>query len=181
VSTWMIVEDEPDIYGLLLAMFDVWGIEGIAFVDGDEATRWIMDVDAGMPLREPPELALVDIRLPGEISGIHIGERLRKSPLLDNMVIVLITAYRLSPADEESMRMQAGADILLYKPLPDLRDLRGMLDVALRERREALAEQMPYINSVQEQPSLSSDTDSATASSSASGGSSTTKPLHTEP
>jgi DNA-binding response OmpR family regulator len=153
--------------------------------------RWIVDVDEGMPLHEPPELALVDVRLPGEISGVHIGERLRKSPLLDEMVIVLITAYRLSPADEEAMRLQAGADLLLHKPLPDLRDLRGMLDVALRERREsrerfASAGQPPYRESVPEHAAHSPDSDSAnarsspSAGSSASGGSSTTKPLNTE-
>lgn len=154
MSTWMIVEDEPDIYALLLAMFDVWGIEGIAFVDGEETVRWIVDVDGGMPLREPPELALVDVRLPGEISGVHIGERLRKSSILDDMVIVLITAYRLSPADEEAMRLQAGADILLHKPLPDLRDLRGMLDVALRERRQAHERTQPeHVNRIDTTPS----------------------------
>ena len=34
----MVVEDEPDIYELLLAMFEMWGIEGVAFVDGEEKT-----------------------------------------------------------------------------------------------------------------------------------------------
>lgn len=132
----MIVEDEPDIYALLLAMFDVWGIEGIAFVDGDETMRWISDVNAGMPLREPPELALLDIRLPGEISGMHIGSRLRQSPVLSDMVIVLITAFRLSPTDEAYIRDEAGADLFLYKPLPDLRELRVLLEAAIRKRRK---------------------------------------------
>ena len=41
MSTWMVVEDEPDIYDVLLAMFEIWGIEGVAFVDGGEAVGWI--------------------------------------------------------------------------------------------------------------------------------------------
>lgn len=139
MSTWMIVEDEPDIYSLLLAMFDVWGIEGIAFVDGEEAMRWITDVEAGIPLREAPELALLDIRLPGEISGVHVGERLRLTDKLNDMAIVLITAYRLSPGEEQEIRQRAGADLLLYKPLPDLRELRVQLEATIRKRRKARA------------------------------------------
>lgn len=160
----MIVEDEPDIYALLLAMFDVWGIEGIAFVDGDETMRWIEDVEGGMPLQEPPELALLDVRLPGEISGIHIGARLRHHPRFGDPVIVLITAYRLSPADEEIMRQQAGADLLLYKPLPDLRELRVMLDVAIRHRRksrEALSTDPPYSSSGDATSAVKSNPDPA--------------------
>lgn len=137
LSTWMIVEDEPDIYALLLAMFDVWGIEGIAFVDGDETMGWIADVDSGLPVREVPELALLDVRLPGEISGMHIGARLRESPVLQDVVIVLITAFRLSPTDEAFIQSEAGADIFLYKPLPDLAKLRLMLDEAIHKRRLA--------------------------------------------
>ena len=47
MSAWMVVEDEPDIYDLLLAMFEMWGIEGVAFVDGEEAVAWIEDVENG--------------------------------------------------------------------------------------------------------------------------------------
>ena len=79
LSTWIVVEDEPDIYEVLLAMFGIWGIEGVAFVDGEEAVSWIEDVDDKRFQGELPELALLDIRLPGEINGPAVGERLRKS------------------------------------------------------------------------------------------------------
>lgn len=32
MTTWMVVENEPDIYEVILAMFEIWGIEGIGFV-----------------------------------------------------------------------------------------------------------------------------------------------------
>ncbi|MDZ4768497.1 MAG: response regulator [Chloroflexota bacterium] len=143
MSTWMIVEDESDIYTLLLAMFDVWGIDGIAFLEGEEAVHWIEDVDSGMFVMEPPELALIDIRLPGDISGVQIGARLRQSARLSQMVIVMITAFRLSAADETAVRVEAGADLLLYKPLPDLPLLRSMLEKALIARRAAHAAALP--------------------------------------
>ena len=81
LSTWMVVEDEPDIYELLLAMFEIWGIEGVAFVDGEEAITWIEESDKGAP-SEIPELAVLDIRLPGNVSGPMVGARIRQSPVL---------------------------------------------------------------------------------------------------
>ena len=80
MTTWMIVEDEPGIYEMLLAMSEVLGNEGIAFVDGDEAIAWVDEVDGGRFEGELPELALVDIRLPTNTSGPMVGARLRKSP-----------------------------------------------------------------------------------------------------
>ena len=96
MPTWMVVEDEPDIYDVLLAMFEIWGIEGVAFVDGAEAQAWIEDVDRGRVHGELPELAILDIRLP-EVSGPELGNRLRRSHVLGEIAIVLITAYRLTP------------------------------------------------------------------------------------
>ena len=116
MPTWMVVEDEPDIYDVLLAMFEIWGIEGVAFVDGAEAVSWIEEVDRGTVSGELPELAILDIRLP-EVSGPEVGERLRKSPRLHEMAIVMITAYRMTPTDEEQVIRKAQADALMYKPL----------------------------------------------------------------
>ena len=90
----MVVEDEPDIYDVLLAMFEIWGIEGVAFVDGAEAVAWIENVDQGRVRGELPELAILDIRLP-EISGPEVGQRLRASSILGDMAIVLITDDRI--------------------------------------------------------------------------------------
>ncbi len=133
MSTWMVVEDEPDIYEVLLAMFEVWGIEGVAFVDGAEAVAWINDVDAGRVQAELPELAILDIRLP-EVSGPEVGARLRQSPILGNIAIALITAYSLQPHEEEEVMAQAGADLLLYKPLPEPDEFRRLLENALSRR-----------------------------------------------
>ncbi len=133
MSTWMVVEDEPDIYEVLLAMFEVWGIEGVAFVDGIDAVAWIDDVDAGRVQPELPELAILDIRLP-TLSGPEVGARLRASPLLKNMAVALTTAYTLSPEEEESSMELAQADLLLYKPLPNAVDFRRILEEALARR-----------------------------------------------
>lgn len=135
LSTWMVVEDEPDIYEVLLAMFGIWGIEGVAFVDGEEAVAWIDDVDHGRFQGELPELALLDIRLPGEINGPAVGERIRKSKTLGNIAIVLTTAYKLTPEEEKTVVKKAGADRLVYKPLPKFNELQQLLESVLDQRR----------------------------------------------
>lgn len=135
LPTWMVVEDEPDIYDVLLAMFELWGIEGVAFVDGAEAINWIDAVDKGRVHGELPELAILDIRLP-EASGPEVGSRLRNSTVLNNMAIVLITAYRLSPEEEIEVINQAQADKLMYKPLPGMPELRAILDEVVDKRRK---------------------------------------------
>ncbi|NWG17092.1 MAG: response regulator [Chloroflexi bacterium] len=135
MSTWMVVEDEPDIYEVLLAMFEMWGIEGVAFVDGEEAVSWIEDVNHGRFQGELPELALLDIRLPGSISGPMVGEKLRESPPLKHIAIVLSTAYRLTPDEEKQVIQQAGADKLMYKPLPRFNELQQVLETVIAQRR----------------------------------------------
>src|SRR5215207_3848504 len=132
----MVVEDEPDIYEVLLAMFEMWGIEGVAFVDGEEAVAWIDDVDNGRFQGELPELALLDIRLPGEINGVGVGERLRKSPVLGDVAIVLTTAYKLSSEEQEEAMSKSQADLLLPKPLPKFNELQTILEKVIAERRE---------------------------------------------
>lgn len=135
MSTWMVVEDEPDIYEVLLAMFEMWGIEGVAFVDGEEAIAWIDDVDNDRFQGELPELALLDIRLPGEINGPLVGERLRKSPVLGKVAIVLTTAFKLKAEEEAEVMKIAGADKLIYKPLPKFGELQTILEEVIAKRR----------------------------------------------
>jgi len=134
----MVVEDEPDIYELLLAMFEMWGIEGVAFVDGEEAMAWIDEADQGIP-GELPELALLDIRLPGDIGGPEVAARIRQSAALSRMAIVLITAYKLTVDEEKEIIEKAGADRLLYKPLPKFNELKKTLETAISERRAKAA------------------------------------------
>jgi CheY-like chemotaxis protein len=93
------------------------------------------DVDRGRFKGELPELALLDIRLPGEIKGQMVGERLRKSPILGQIAIVMSTAFKLSTDEERQMMSQAGADKLVYKPLPKFNELQRMLEEVIALRR----------------------------------------------
>lgn len=136
MSTWMVVEDEPDIYEVLLAMFEMWGIEGVAFVDGEEAIAWVDDVDNGSFRGELPELALLDIRLPGSVQGDHVAERLRKSPVLGDIAIVFSTAYKLTPEKELEVMQRTQADKFMYKPMPKFVELQQTLEDVIATRRQ---------------------------------------------
>jgi CheY-like chemotaxis protein len=149
LSTWMVVEDEPGLYEVLLAMFDMWGVGGVAFVDGEEAVAWIEDVDTGRAKGERPELALVDIRLPGAVQGEMVGARLRKSPALHDITIVLITAFLLTAQEEKEVMATAQADRIIYKPLPRFEDLKIELEktLAARQARTTSASKQPAATS----------------------------------
>jgi len=129
----MVVEDEPDLYDMVLAMYETLGIDGVAFLNGEDAVNWLDDVDAGAVDVDLPQLALLDIRLPGAISGIHVGARIRASQCLGHIPIVLMTAYRLTPTQMDEALSEAGADLLIYKPLPTIDEFqRLMFDVLAR-------------------------------------------------
>jgi CheY-like chemotaxis protein len=139
VTTWMVVEDEPDFYELVLAIYDTLGVDGLAFTNGEEAISWIEDVDAGQHVTsvdELPQLALLDIRLPGYVSGIQVSQRLRQSPVLGNIAIVLMTAYYPGSKDEKIIVEQAGCDKLLSKPLPRLPDFKSLMEKLVAQRMQ---------------------------------------------
>jgi len=138
MSTWMVVEDEPDLYDTLIALFEIWSIDGVAFTNGTDAIKWIDDVDKGGLDVTIPELAILDIRLPGA-SGPDIGQRMRASRALGGVTIVLTTAYHLSPQEEKDVIARAGADTLLYKPLPSPSEFRSILQKTIDGRAAALA------------------------------------------
>jgi CheY-like chemotaxis protein len=145
MGRWMIVEDEPDLYDMLLAMTDVMGVDGLAFANGEDAVDWIEDVDSRSLSTDLPELALLDVRLPGDIKGPDVGARLRQSRILGEITIVLMTAYRVSPKDEKAMLKEAGAEMLIYKPLPRLSEFTALMKKATtkRKRRNTRRRKLP--------------------------------------
>jgi CheY-like chemotaxis protein len=136
MTTWMLVEDEPDLYDMVLAMYDTLGVNGVAFANGEEAHEWINAVDNGHFHDEIPELALIDIRLPGDINGIQIAEQMRLSKILKNTTIILMTAFRVSPKDEKEILKTTQADKLIYKPLPDLFELDTLFHELIYNRKK---------------------------------------------
>lgn len=124
MTTWMLIEDEPDLLDALLVMTQLFGADGVAFTSGEEAAAWIDEIDGHMLRAELPELAWIDLRLPGALQGDDVAVRLRRSPSLSAMPVILTAAAPLAPADERHLLARTGAQRLLVKPLPSLDQLR---------------------------------------------------------
>jgi two-component system, cell cycle response regulator DivK len=77
----------------------------IEAVDGESGLQ--------MALREPPDLALIDIQLP-TMSGLEVTRRLRAEPVTAHVPIVVITSFALSGDDQRAR--EAGASHYLSKP-----------------------------------------------------------------
>ena len=131
MTTWLLLEDEPDLFEMVLAMVGMLGIGGEGFCAGTEAIKWIEKIDGSDYKGELPELALLDIRMPDEVNGIVVAQRIRQSPILKDIVVVLMTAYKLTPAQEKTVMEQTGANLLLHKPLPKIDELTYILNSLL--------------------------------------------------
>lgn len=128
MTTWMLIEDEPDLLEALLVMTQLFGADGVAFTSGEEAAAWIDEIDHGALRVELPELAWIDLRLPGALQGDEVAARLRRSPSLSAMPVILTAASPLAPADERRLLARTGAGRLLIKPLPPLEQMRQIMD-----------------------------------------------------
>jgi len=131
---WMIVDDNLELQAVLTAMCKMWGIEPIAFGDGDAAMAWLDTIAAGAYQGLLPEVALLDVRLPGE-SGPNIGARIRAIPRLSHTAIILMSAYWMSSTDKQETVALCQADLMLDKPLPDMDVLRQMIEGTIAKRR----------------------------------------------
>ncbi len=123
---WLIAEDETDIRNLVTMMCQVWGHTPIAFESGQKAWDWMDKIEAGTYEGPFPELALMDIRMPG-YRGNQVAQRLRTIPQLQDIPIVLMTAFVLSDDDRREMTEEYGVDHIIYKPLPEFETLRKLL------------------------------------------------------
>ncbi|RMF78465.1 MAG: response regulator [Chloroflexi bacterium] len=135
MKRWLLLEDELDLYEVLLTIYAIAGYQGVALSNGEDMINWIDDVDNGEIDSIDIQFALLDIRLPGKLSGVDVAARLRESPYLWDIVIILMTAYRLSPAEEEAVLEESGADLLLYKPIPHRDEMLKMIEEIRNSRQ----------------------------------------------
>lgn len=134
LAVWLIAEDEADIRNLLQMLFMTWGHQALAFENGQKVWNWLDTVETGSYTDPLPELALLDIRMPGK-RGDELARRMHNMPALRSMPVVLMTAYALS--DEQAAEMLAhGADLIIHKPLPDFDRLRAVLHDVVYSRRK---------------------------------------------
>ncbi len=117
----LIVEDEPDIAGLMKHALERGGDMGVEIVGtGAAALKSVME--------EPPGLVLLDLNLPF-IDGLEVCRLLRGRPSSAAIPIIMVTA-RTSEADRVA-GLELGADDYVTKPF-SLRELVARVRAVLR-------------------------------------------------
>lgn len=129
MGLWLIAEDEADIRNLVQMMFTVWGHQTIVFENGQKVWNWLDTLDAGTYDGPLPDMAVMDIRMPGK-RGDELARRMGATPALQHMPIVLMTAYALNEDQEAEIRAN-GADYIIHKPLPDFERFHAILNDVL--------------------------------------------------
>ena len=129
--TILLAEDDYAIRDIIATMCDLWDFNVLTFKDGNVASAYLADDDPAAPL---PDVAILDIRMPGPW-GHEIGAMIRRHPRLNNMGIILMTAYELAGKDESAYIEHSGADRLIYKPLPSMDELFEVVQDVLAARR----------------------------------------------
>ncbi len=133
---WLIAEDEADIRNLMSMMCTVWGHTPIIFESGLKVWEWMDKIEAAQTVGPMPDFVLMDIRMPGK-RGVDLAARMRTIPLLQNVPIVLMTAFALSDEEITRIREEYGVDYVINKPLPDFEKLRTLLHDIIAHKNKA--------------------------------------------
>ncbi|MDH3533653.1 MAG: response regulator [Gammaproteobacteria bacterium] len=116
----LIVDDHADLRKLISLSLGSGNYDLVEAMDGQGA----LDVCE----RQPPDLVLLDLMLPGDFDGIEVCRRIRENSRLAHTRIVLLTA-----ADQAAQReraQEAGVDRYIPKPFSP-RQLRELVESLL--------------------------------------------------
>src|SRR5215813_2552012 len=101
----LVIEDHEEMRELLQLALEQAGYEVATAMDG------VQGYDKALFLK--PDLIVTDIRMPGA-DGIHVVRRVRDTPSLQHVPILVTTAFGTGTA---TFSLQAGADAYEPKPL----------------------------------------------------------------
>ncbi|HSS32755.1 MAG TPA: response regulator transcription factor [Solirubrobacterales bacterium] len=106
-STVLVVEDDPDIRGLVVSLVQRAGMTGLAAADGRAGIRAFFE--------HRPDLTVLDLGLPG-LDGWQVLERVRE---VSDAPVMMLTAAGENP--EKIRGLEGGADDYVTKPFdPDV-------------------------------------------------------------
>jgi len=133
-KVWILLDDDRALLEIVMTLADIWGKQPLGLHGGNEAMAWIKDFRDGRYTGPTPELALLDIRMPGGPQGDEVAREMRITPGLRGMAIVLMTANFYDGTQESHLLAETGADAFVRKPFPVLDDLKKTLDRAINKR-----------------------------------------------
>ena len=117
----LVVEDEPDIAGLIKhALERGGGIEVEIAAAGDAALKSVAEA--------PPDLVILDLNLP-VVNGFEVCRILRMRPATQRIPIIILTAR--SSESDRVVGLESGADDYITKPF-SMRELAARVQAVLR-------------------------------------------------
>ena len=100
----LVVEDDPNVRGLLQTLLEVEGYAVVTASDGMDGL--------GQAAASSPALVLLDLVMP-DLGGARVLERLRDDPVLSQIPVIVVTGHEDALPD---VRSQLGADNVFLKP-----------------------------------------------------------------
>ncbi len=102
----LVVDDEQDTLNLLKMILELNGYTVTTTVNSVTAVE--------LAEEEQPDVILLDIMMP-ELDGFELCRMIRANDVIRRVPIIFVTAYEL--LDMEDRRSEAGADLVIYKPV----------------------------------------------------------------
>lgn len=101
----LVADDEANLLLLLKDNFEEHGFEVITAVNGEEAFQ--------KSLNEKPDMIILDVEMP-KLNGFQVCEKVRQNPALDNVPILVFSAY--AQPEDIKKGLALGADDYIIKP-----------------------------------------------------------------
>ncbi|MGW3356693.1 SpoIIE family protein phosphatase [Streptomyces bungoensis] len=141
----LVVDDNPTNRYVLATTLRRAGHQVVEAEDGTRALELL-----GSDGTEPPEAAVVDVRLP-DMTGLEVCERIKSDPVTASIPVINISASAIT-VEDRTQGLYRGADAYLVEPIaPD--ELLATITASLRyararRRAERLAERLHLLNRV---------------------------------
>jgi CheY-like chemotaxis protein len=102
----LVVDDEEDTLNLLKIILQISGYDPLTTLNSVDAIT--------LAELQKPQVVLLDIMMP-KLDGFTLCKMMRENPVTKELPIIFVTAY--SALDIEDRRKEAGADLILSKPI----------------------------------------------------------------
>lgn len=112
----LIVDDSKLVTDIVKMRLEMYGYRVYTAATGEEGLARIA--------AEQPDLVVLDVQMPG-IDGYEVCRRIRESPVLENLPVIMLTSM-----DDRRAGFEAGVDDYLNKDL-DLLDLPNRVKLLL--------------------------------------------------
>lgn len=119
MKTILIVDDHADIRKLIRLTLELDNYQIHEAADGNSAMRFMLSAQ--------PDIVLLDVMMPGPLSGLDVCRRIKATPAFQAVRVVLLSARGF--AKDREAGFQAGADEYLVKPFSPLQLIELLSEV----------------------------------------------------